>query len=110
MSIFDFFTTETTRGSAGRENSSIGKPINTRTSNGSAMQVFHPHGFGDLQSIIEILKKNQSAVVYLNNLKQEDAQRALDVLSGAIFALDGSVLPVEKGIYIFTLDGVTLRK
>ena len=74
------------------------------------MQVFHPRSFEDIQKIIETLKNNQPAIVYLNDLKKDDAQRSLDMLAGAIFALDGGVMPIEKDIYIFTLDGVTVRR
>jgi cell division inhibitor SepF len=112
MGIFDFFTKEVERprDEKGRQQAVIGKPINSRESNGGAMQVFHPRSFDDVQKIIETLKANRPAIVYLNTLKKDDAQRALDMLSGAIFALDGGVMPIEKDIYIFTLDGVTLRK
>ncbi|MBR2968451.1 MAG: cell division protein SepF [Clostridia bacterium] len=112
MGIFDFFTKEVDRpkDARGKQAAVIGKPINSRESNGGAMQVFHPRSFDDVQKIIETLKANKPAIVYLNTLKKDDAQRALDMLSGAIFALDGGVMPIEKDIYIFTLDGVTLRK
>ena len=109
MGIFDFFTKETNKPKSAKQ-PPIGKPINSRDTNGGAMQVFHPRSFDDLQKIIETLKNNQPAIVYLKNLRHEDAQRALDMLSGAIFALDGGVMPIEKDIYIFTLDGVTLIK
>lgn len=113
MGIFDFFTKEVDQPKdrqTGRQTATIGKPINSRQSNGGAMEVFHPKSFDDVQTIIETLKANRPAIVYLNTLKKDDAQRALDMLSGAIFALDGGVMPIETGIYIFTLDGVTLRK
>ncbi len=111
MGIFDFFTKEVeNQKEPGRQGVIIGKPINTRDTNGGAMQVFRPRSFDDVQKIIETLKNNQPAIVYLNQLKSADAQRALDMLSGAIFALDGGVMPIEKDIYIFTLDGVTVRR
>ncbi len=110
MGIFDFFTKETETKKDDRRTPPIGRPINSRETNGGAMQVFHPKSFDDIQKIIETLKNNQPAIVYLNGLKKDDAQRSLDMLSGAIFALDGGVMPIEKDIYIFTLDGVTVRR
>ena len=110
MGIFDFFTKEVNEKKDERKTPSIGKPINTRETNSDAMQVFHPRSCEDIQKIIETLKNNQPAIVYLNGLKKDDAQRSLDMLSGAIFALDGGVMPIEKDIYIFTLDGVTVRR
>lgn len=109
MGIFDFFTKEVEQNNT-KQTTQFGKPLNTRDTNGGAMQVFRPRSFDDVQKIIETLKSNQPVIVYLNTLKRDDAQRALDMLSGAIYALDGGVMPIEQDIYIFTLDGVTIRK
>ena len=72
MGIFDFFTKEVDRpkDARGKQAAVIGKPINSRESNGGAMQVFHPRSFDDVQKIIETLKANKPAIVYLNTLKR----------------------------------------
>ncbi len=110
MSIFDFFVKENEPKETEKNNATIGNPINMRTVNGGALQVFKPKKFDDFRVIIDALKHNQSAIVYFDELKRDDPQRCLDVLSGAIYALDGSVMPIENNVYIFTLDGVTVRK
>ena len=39
-------------------------------------------------------------------MKKGDDMRAIDILSGAIYALDGSMMPIEDNVYICTLDGL----
>lgn len=114
MGIFDFFTREVTDGKGlqqGQDRRAIvGKPINSREANGGAVQLFHPRSFDDVQNIIEMLKHNRSVIVYLSDLKHEDGQRVIDMLAGAAFALEGSILPIENNIYMVTLDGITVGK
>ena len=107
MGIFDFFTKETERPAekSGRQ-IAIGKPINTRETNGGALQVFRPKEFADLTPIIDALKHNRSVIVYINQMKKGDDMRAIDILSGAIYALDGSMMPIEDSVYICTLEGL----
>lgn len=108
MGIFDFLTKEVPAESKPKSN--IGRPVNARETNRGAVQVFHPKSFDDLQTVIETLKRNRPCIVYLDNMKHEDGQRVIDMLSGAVFALDGGVMPIEKNIYLFTLDGVAVGK
>ncbi|MBP5308375.1 MAG: cell division protein SepF [Clostridia bacterium] len=108
MGIFDFFTKETDRPAEKNKNRvAIGKPINTRENNGGALQVFRPKEFADLTPIIDALKNNRSVIVYVDKMNKGDDMRAIDILSGAIYALDGSMMPIEDNVYICTLDGLT---
>ena len=61
------------------------------------------------KSIINTLKNKGQALVYLSNLSQETAIRVLDLLSGAVYALDGGVCEVEKNIFLFTPNGIAVK-
>ncbi len=73
---------------------------------GKPMQLRHPHSFADVEEIIDRLKDKLTVIVYLNELSDGTATRVLDMLSGAIYALDGGIAKLEKDIYLFTPDGV----
>ena len=75
----------------------------------SPVAVYHPRSFDDVEHIIDSLRLTQPAIVYLNEVKEETAQRTLDMLCGAIYALRGGVYEIEKGIFIFTPDGVNVN-
>lgn len=113
MGIFDFFAKELPQTEETRRKpsfASAAQPINMRSINGGALQVFKPRSFGDVEKIINTLRDNKPVIVYLNEIKQDIAQRVLDLLSGAIFALDGGVFKVEDFIYVFTPEGVNINE
>ena len=69
-------------------------------SNGQA--VCFPTTFSDIEAlIVEMRDKGQPALVNLSQLNTALAQRYVDVLSGAVLALNGSVNALQKSIYYF---------
>jgi len=62
--------------------------------------VYQPSSFEDTQSIINNLKNRKPVVITLEMLDSALAQRVLDFVSGAVFALDGSIQKVSKGIFV----------
>ncbi len=69
-------------------------------SNGQA--VCFPSTFGDIEAlIVEMRDKGQPALVNLSKLDTVLAQRYVDVLSGAVLALNGSATPLQKSVYYF---------
>lgn len=65
-----------------------------------------PTSFSDVEGIIDQLKMGKSVLVHLTEVKQETAIRILDMLSGAIYALNGGVYEVQKNIFMFSPTGV----
>lgn len=55
-----------------------------------------PKSYFDVQDMIESLRRNESIIVNLEGLEQESAQRILDFLSGASYALGGSMRRVKE--------------
>jgi FtsZ-interacting cell division protein YlmF len=72
------------------------------------MVVFQPQTYEDTQTIIDNLKSRKPVIVNLENLNTDVAQRVLDFISGAIYALDGSVRKVSKGIFLLAPKGVDI--
>ena len=57
--------------------------------------LFAPKSFSDVQGMIEHLRRNEPIIVDLEGVEQESAQRVLDFLSGASYALGGSMRRVK---------------
>lgn len=74
-------------------------PIQTLMLNDCIVAI--PASFLDIETIITTLK-SQPIVVRLNIVEADLAQRFLDFLSGAIFALDGTVKRISQTDYLFT--------
>lgn len=107
MGIFDFFAEEEKK-KPGK--AAAGNTVGAREPTGIGTNFFHPKSISDVATIIDAFKHGSSAVVYLSELTKADAQRVLDYLAGAVFALDGSVTPVGDDVYFFTLEGVKIVK
>lgn len=65
---------------------------------------YEPHSPEDVQFLIDYLKQREPAIVNLNNVEPAAAQRILDFVSGAIYALNGSVHRIEASGNIFLLS------
>lgn len=70
------------------------------------LSVFTPNSFEDVEKIINQLKSGRAAMVCLNNLKPETQIRVLDMLSGAVYALNGGVLEMKDSNFVFSPNGV----
>lgn len=77
-----------------------------RNKDGRPMQIRRPRSFADVEEIIDRLKDGLTVIVYLNELSAATAQRVTDILSGAIYALNGGVAELQKDMFLFTPDGV----
>lgn len=72
------------------------------------MAIYSPKTFEDVQRIIDHLKRKEPVVVELKCADKEILQRIMDFLSGAVYALSGSIANVNKNIYLLTPSGVTI--
>ncbi len=72
------------------------------------MIVVQPRSFEDTQTVIDHLVKGKAVVLNLEVLKPEAAQRVLDFVSGAIYALRGDTRKVSKGVFILTPSSVDI--
>lgn len=71
--------------------------------------VYEPRMPEDVQMLIDYLKRREPAIINLNDLEDVVvAQRILDFLSGAEYALGGSVHLIADNIFLFTPEGVEI--
>lgn len=70
-------------------------------------KVIMPRSFEDVSGIIDLLSVNKPVIVNLKELRDDTAQRVLDMLCGAVCALKGGVYELEKNIYVFSPDAIS---
>ena len=70
-----------------------------------AITEFRPRSFDDVASVIDMLLSGKPAIVYLTEVRDNTQQRVLDILSGAVYAINGSVGELGDEVYLFTPDG-----
>ena len=116
--MFDFFTKSDKSKKTNKPNNSQNNKnqqgpkasLNFNQSAGGAqnsgIKIFQPNSFEDVADIIDILTMGKPAIVNLKELKDSTAQRVLDIICGAIYALKGGLCELETNIYVITPDGV----
>jgi cell division inhibitor SepF len=83
-----------------------GKVVNLHTGNQFKMVVSQPNTFDDAQDICDHLKGKRPVVINLEGIEKQDAQRIIDFLSGAVYALDGSIQKVSCDIFVIAPNNV----
>jgi len=67
-----------------------------------------PSTYEDVQLLIDHLKMREQVIVDFSSVNQTSVYRILDFMSGAIYALGGSIQQITKNIFLFAPAGVTI--
>ncbi len=68
--------------------------------------VVEPKSFEEVQTIADHLKNRRPIILNLETTEREHAQRILNFLSGAIYALNGDMQRISNGIFFFAPGNV----
>jgi cell division inhibitor SepF len=82
-------------------NTSKGNVLSLHTAKQFRVVVSEPTSFDDSQGIAEHLKVRRQVIVNMESTDKEVAQRILDFISGACYALDGRVQKIGEGVFLF---------
>lgn len=83
-----------------------GKVVSIHTASTAKVMIVKPITYDEVVDICDNLKSRKIIVVNSISLEPKIAQRLLDFISGATYALGGSLEEVEKGIYIVSPSNV----
>lgn len=72
------------------------------------VEVFRPKSLNEVENLIDKMKGQEGIIVDLNKVGLQQAQRMLDFLSGAVYALNGTVKHLKDRIYVFSPQGIYL--
>mgnify|MGYP000882025087 CR=1 FL=1 len=86
--------------SMGNRGKNRNKVVGLPTAGNVKVIVYRPVCYEETQSIIDNLKSRKSVIVNMEDLEISCAQRILDFMSGAIYALNGTIFKVSKGIFV----------
>ena len=64
-----------------------------------------PKSYKDVQEMIEKLSRKESVIVNLEGVESASSQRVLDFLSGASYALGGSMRRIKEFTFLITPQG-----
>ena len=72
------------------------------------MIVQKPTSHRDIQRIADFLRQGQAEIIDLSGLQSQDCGRILDFLSGAIYALNGSILRINDNQFVLMPAGAKI--
>lgn len=74
-------------------------PMRSASSSGLELIIRQPSSFDDSQDIVDLLKQDRAIIVNLENVDRELAQKMMDFISGAIYALDAKIHQISGCIF-----------
>ena len=63
--------------------------------------LFHAKTFDDAAKAADELRKRKAVILNMENMDKALTRRVVDFLSGAVYALDGSVKKIAQSTYLF---------
>jgi len=93
------------RGSMENSNNVIDMP---GTGGSSEVVVMYPRKFEEMPTAIQALRERKSIVVNLTTMEPDQAQRCVDFVAGATYAIDGKQERVADSIFFFAPSCVNL--
>ena len=82
--------------------------IPTFPTGGGNVVIYAPKENKDIKILIECLRKKEPCIVDLGKLQPTDAEKILDFLSGAVYALRGSIKRLQGDLFVLTPEGVNI--
>lgn len=75
---------------------------------GSQMKVvlYQPKEFDDTKTIVDSLKSRRPVIINIEDIDAELARKIFDFCSGALYALDGHIQKISRGIFILAPNNV----
>lgn len=75
---------------------------------GTGTVIYTPSTYEDVQMLIDHLKRGEQVIVDFSSVNQASVFRILDFMSGAIYALNGSIQKITTNIFLFAPSGVRI--
>lgn len=76
---------------------------------GFTVNIIKPKGFDEAMAMVDELKADRMLVLNTGSLDIKNAQRLIDFISGASYALSGDIQEVIEGIYVVSPKGISMK-
>ncbi len=75
---------------------------------GSNLVIYAPKDNKDIKILIECLRRKEACIVNLGLIRAEDADKILQFLSGAVYALKGSIKRLQGDLFLMAPEGINI--
>lgn len=83
-------------------------PMRSAATSGLELIIRKPSNFDDSQEICDLLKQERAIIVNLEGVNPELAQKMMDFISGAIYALDAKIHQISGSIFCISPSKVDI--
>ena len=91
-----------------RDNTNVVPMGNKLQAMGMNVVIMEPTVLDEAQQLVDSLKENKPVIINLNSSSPENGRKIFDFLSGATYALAGSVQKIEDNIFIFAPKNISV--
>lgn len=85
---------------ASRSTSGSSNKVVSMNGRGSEVYVIKPQEFNEAQTVTDFLKDGKTIVINMEGIELTAAQRIIDFIGGACYALDGTLQAISSNIFI----------
>ena len=89
-----------------RRFTSTGSKVVSMNGRGVEVYVIKPQDFAEAQTAADLLKEGRTVVINLEGVELTVAQRSIDFVGGATYAINGSLQAVSNNIFIAAPDSI----
>jgi hypothetical protein len=69
------------------------------------LSIFFPVDYNDSRRVTDMLRSNRPVVLNVTELMSDVARRVVDFTAGTLYALNATIEPLAKGVYLITPRG-----
>ena len=70
--------------------------------------IYVPKSQGDIKNLIDFLRRKEPIIVNFSKIDDKIAPQMLSFISGALYALKGSIHPIADELFLLTPEGVNI--
>ena len=86
----------------------IERRVSVANTNAFKLVLIEPKSFDECPKLVDGLKGRRPIIINLEKIETETAKKIFDFLSGATYALNGSVQKIANNIFIFAPESVDI--
>lgn len=70
--------------------------------------IYAPKDNNDIRLLVECLRRKEACIVNLGKLNASDADKILQFISGAVYALKGSIKRLQGDLFLMVPEGINI--
>ena len=87
-------------------NRSVNSKVVSMSSRGGEVNVIKPRDFSEAKLVADLLRQGKTVVINMEDIVNPEAQRTIDFVGGACYAVDGTLQAISRNIFIAAPDDI----